>query len=206
MTSSFCSLTIDLSRRAASFCSSDQRPWRSTKFNAPPPDAPSLGRREMANLFGDLFRHRCRPWRAATPLDVDFHPEGFPGPSRSDAVHGGWSLDAARMRGIEEHERLGAGRGVLDFLPQQPAILHDRLIGLTEMLARAVLDRPHRFHRPLIVHVDVAAHAGVGRGRLLLRIEAVSVGLVLARAIVRQLIKLEALVAHLVLVDGCRIT
>src|SRR5215210_3858479 len=123
MTSSLCSSTMDLSRPAASFCSSDQRPWRSTKFNAPPPDAPSLRRREMANLVGDLLRHRCRPWRAATPLDVDFHPEGLPAPRRPDAVHGRWPLDAPRMRGVEGHERLGAGRGILDFLPQQPAIL-----------------------------------------------------------------------------------
>src|SRR3954452_9142933 len=205
MTSSFCSSTIDLSRRAASFCSSDQRPWRSTKFNAPPPNAPSLGCREMANLVGDLLRHGRRPWRAAPPPNVDFHPEGLPASRRPYAVHGGWPLDAARMRGIEEHEWLGAGRGVLDFLPQQAAILHDRLVCLTEMLAGAVLDRAHRFHCPLIVHVDVASHAGVGRSRLLVRIEAVSVGLVLARAIIRQLIKLEALVAHLVLVDRGRI-
>src|SRR5947207_2716867 len=51
-----------------------------------------------------------------------------------------------------------------------------------------------------------AAHAGVSRGRLLVRIEAVSVGFVFARAIVRQLIKLKALIAHLVLVDRRRIT
>ena len=63
------------------------------------------------------------------------------------------------------------------------------------MLFCAVLDRAHRFHRPLVVHVDVGAHAGIGRGRLLVRVEAVIVRPVLARAIVRQLIQFETLVA-----------
>ena len=70
-----------------------------------------------------------------------------------------------------------------------------------EMLPGAVLDRAHRFHRPLVVDVDVAAHAGIGRGRLLVRIEAVIVGPVLARLVVRQLVELEPLLAHLLLVD-----
>ena len=82
--------------------------------------------------------------------------------------------------------------------------MHDRLVGSAEMLAGAVLDRAHRFHRPLVVHVDVVAHAGIGRGRLLVRIKAVIVGLVLARVIVRQLVEFEPLVAHLLLVDRRR--
>src|SRR5713226_3529750 len=76
-------------------------------------ETPSLDRLEMTHLVGDLLWHRCRPWRAAPPLDVDFHPEGFPASGRSDAVHGRGPLDAARMRGIEEHERFYAGSDLL---------------------------------------------------------------------------------------------
>ena len=42
---------------------------------------------------------------------------------------------------------------------QQPAIGGDRLVTGAEMFLRAVLNRPHRFHRPLVVHVDVVAYA-----------------------------------------------
>ena len=73
------------------------------------------------------------------------------------------------------------------------------------MFARAVLDRAHRFHRPLVVDVDVGAHARIGRGRLLVRIETVVVGLVLPRHVVRQFIEFEALFAHFCLVDRLRI-
>src|SRR5258707_14106954 len=102
----------------------------------------------MANLVGDLCWNRCGPWRAATPLHIDLHPEGFPSPRGTDAVHGGRTLNAPRMRGIEEHEWFCAGSDFLDLLPQQAAILNDRLVGLAEMLAGAVLDRAHRFDRP----------------------------------------------------------
>ena len=47
------------------------------------------------------------------------------------------------------------------------------------MFFGAVLDRAHRLHRPLVVHVDVGAHPGIGRGRLLVRIETVIVRLFL---------------------------
>ena len=168
-------------------------------------ETPSLGRRQMANLVGDLRGNGRRPRRAAPPLHVDFHPEGLPSPRRADAVHGGRTLDASRMCVVEEHERLSAGGDLLDLLPQQAAILHDGLVGGAEMFVGAILDRAHRFDRPLVVHVDVGAHAGVGRGRLLVRIEAVIVRPVLARAIVRQLIQFETLIAHPGLVDRRRI-
>jgi hypothetical protein len=51
------------------------------------------------------------------------------------------------------------------------------------------------------VHVDVVAHAGVGFGQLLVDAVAVVVALVLARGVVGQLVELQALVAHLLLVD-----
>src|SRR5712671_7048497 len=85
-------------------------------------ETPSLNRLEVTHLVGDLGGNRRGPWRAAPPLDVDFHPEGFPSSGRPDAVHGGGTLDASRMRGIEKHERFGAASDLLDFLPQQTAI------------------------------------------------------------------------------------
>src|SRR5260370_9272122 len=133
----------------------------------------------MADLVGDLCRNRCRPWRAAAPLHIDLHTEGFPSPRGPEAIHGGGTLDAPRMRGIEEHERFCSGSDLLDLLPQQAAILNDRLVGPAEMFAGAILDRSHRFDRPLIVHVDVGAHAGVGPSRLLGRIETIIVPFVI---------------------------
>ena len=49
------------------------------------------------------------------------------------------------------------------------------------------------------------AHAGIGLGRLLVRIETVIVALVLARFVVRQLVQFEPLLAHLLLVDRRRV-
>src|SRR4249920_2097235 len=88
---------------------------------------PSLRRRQMPDLAGDLLRHGRCPWRAAAAFDVDFHPVDFPAARRPDAVHRRRALDAARMRGVEEHERLLAADDLFDLLPQQAAILHDRL-------------------------------------------------------------------------------
>ena len=109
---------------------------------------------------------------------------------------------ARRLRRVEHHHRPLALADLLDRLPQQAAVGDDRLVGRAEMLLRAVLDaRPSISHRPLVVHVDVGAHAGEGLVLLLVRIEAVVVALVLARHVVGQLVELEPLAAHLVLVD-----
>ena len=62
---------------------------------------------------------------------------------RSDAVHGCGALDAARVRGIQMHERLCAGCDLLDFLPQQAAIGDDRLVGAAQMFAPAILNRAY---------------------------------------------------------------
>src|ERR1700682_4952493 len=43
-------------------------------------ETPSLHRLEVANLVGNFLGHGCCPWRAAAPLHVDLHPEGFPAP------------------------------------------------------------------------------------------------------------------------------
>jgi hypothetical protein len=66
------------------------------------------------------------------------------------------------------------------------------------MLLRAIRYLAHRFAGPLIVDIDVGAHARIGLVLLLVRIETVIVALVLAWNIVRQFVKLEALAAHLV--------
>src|SRR6187200_152903 len=108
----------------------------------------------MADLVGDLAGYGSCPWRATAALDVDFHPVDFPAPAWADAVHGGGALDAAGALVVEEHERLLAARDFLDLLSQQAAILHDRLVRRAEVFFGAVLDRAHRLHRPLVVHVD----------------------------------------------------
>src|SRR5258708_30486634 len=107
----------------------------------------------------NLHRNGCRPGRFPASLDVDFHPISLPTLGRADTVHGRGTLNALGMRLVEEHEGLAALRDLLDLLTQQTSILNDRLVGLAEMLARAILDRAHRFHGPLVVHVDVVAPA-----------------------------------------------
>src|SRR5262245_66301044 len=68
------------------------------------------------------------------------------------------------------------------------------------MFLGAVLDRSHRLAGPLVVHVDVGPHAGEGLLLLLVRIEAVIVALVLARDVIGQIVELETLAPHLILV------
>jgi hypothetical protein len=65
------------------------------------------------------------------------------------------------------------------------------------MLLAAVLDHAHGFAGPLVVDIDVGPHAGEGRVRLLMRIEAVLVALVLARDVIGQLVEREPLAPHL---------
>ena len=91
--------------------------------------------------------------------------------------------DLGGGNGIEhtDIERPLTMTGLLDGAAQQAPVSADRLVGLPEMLPGAVLDRSHQLARPLIVHVDISAHAGEGLGLLLLGIEAVIVALVLAR-------------------------
>src|SRR6266481_713123 len=55
-----------------------RRPDGLLRFARNDEEKPSLDRSQMLHLVGDLGGNRRGPWRAATPLDVDFHPEGFP--------------------------------------------------------------------------------------------------------------------------------
>src|SRR5690606_41474134 len=48
---------------------------------------------------------------------------------------------------------------------------------------------PLRFHRPLVMHVDVVPHSCVCLGHLFLGIEPIVVALVLARSVVGQLVQ-----------------
>ena len=72
---------------------------------------------------------------------------------------------------------------------------------VAQVLARAVLDAALALDRPLVVDVDVVAHAGVGLGLLLGDVEAVVVLAADPRPVVGQLVELQALLAHLLLVD-----
>src|ERR1700754_2883065 len=109
----------------------------------------------MGQLFRKLRRYRSRPGSTPPPLHIDFHPIGFPTFGRTDTVHRRRTLNAPGVRLVQKHEWLSALRDLFDLLAQQPPILDDRLVRLTEMLAGTVLDRPHRLDRPLVMDVNV---------------------------------------------------
>src|SRR6516225_9478600 len=140
------------------------------------------------------------PALALSPLRVRALPVVLPVARRTDAVDAGWAGDRRRFGRVEHHQWPRADAGLVERLPQQPAVGADRLVRGAEMLLGAVLDGAHGFAGPLVVHVDVGAHAGIGRVLLLVGVETVIVALVLARHIVGHLVKLEPLAAHLVLV------
>src|SRR5262249_3972490 len=139
-----------------------------------------------------------RPARRLAPGLIGLPPIDLPALARTDAVDGRGAGDLRGGSGIEHHQRLAATAGFIDSAPQDAAIGADRLVRLPAMFLAAVLDRPHRLAGPLIVHVDVGAHAGEGRLFLLVRIEAVIIALVLARDVIRQLVELETLAPHLI--------
>src|SRR6516165_4138422 len=70
------------------------------------------------------------------------------------------------------------------------------------MLPGPIGDGSHGLAGPLIVDINIGAHAGICVVLLLVRIETVIVALVFAGHIVRQFVELQALTPHLVLVDG----
>src|SRR5580700_5485865 len=97
------------------------------------------------------------------PAGVGALPIALPIAGRADAVDAGRAGDFLRRSGIEHHHRFHTVAGLIERLAQQTPISADRLVGGAEMLRRAVLDRAHRLADPLVVHVDVGAHAGKGR-------------------------------------------
>src|SRR5215471_9068255 len=122
-----------------------------------------------------------RPALRRLPLMAGTLPVALPVAGRSNAVDAGRAGDGSGFGGVEHHHGLAALAGLIESASQQPAIGGDRLVGRAEMLLGAVLDRPHRLAHPLVVHIDVGAHARIGRVLLLVRIESVVVALVLAR-------------------------
>src|SRR5438105_1209391 len=142
------------------------------------------------------------PARALPFARLALLPIPLPVVGRADAIDRRRAGDAGGARGIKDHDRLFPFARLFDGLPQQLAISADRLVGGAEMLSGAILDRTHRLAGPLIVHVDVGAHAGISLVLLLLWIETVVVAFVLVRDVIGQLIEREALAPHLIFVDG----
>src|SRR5437764_1286860 len=138
-----------------------------------------------------------RPSRFLAPLGVAFLPVLVHAGRRTDAV------DRRRARkggGLFEAERHFTRFALADGIEQQPAVQDDALVRGGEVFLRAVGDAPRRLAGPLIVDVDVEAHAGEGTGRLLLRAEAPGVFPRENRLVVRCRVSLETLGAHRLLV------
>ncbi|MCY1218327.1 hypothetical protein D9M72_302710 [compost metagenome] len=89
----------------------------------------------------------------------------------------------------------------IDRRDQLLAVGDDSLVGCAQVLASTVLDRALRFDCPLVMDVDVVAHARVGLRALLVGVEVIVIALVLTRPVVRQFVQRQALFAHLLLVD-----
>lgn len=98
-------------------------------------------RREMTNLAGDLARHRRAHGAPRRRLHVDFHPVDFPSPG--SALCRPWSPGSGCFARARRGTALAFSAGDLSISPpQQAAILHDRLVGLAEMLVGAILIGP----------------------------------------------------------------
>src|SRR5262245_36569963 len=173
--------------RVAVLRSSVQRPARSTRV-----------------MLGSRHQRRAsvrRPARILAAALVEFLPIRFPADGRSHAVDGRGAANGSRTHRVEAHRRLLAVAHLADGRQQQAAIGNDRLVAVPQMLARAVLDPALAFDRPLIVDVDVEAHAGEGLGLLFGDIVAIVVLPTDARPVVGQLIEFKPLLAHLLVID-----
>ncbi len=205
-------------RSAASRCSGVHRPWRSTKDEDGAAGRFDTGagrrcRRRRQAVAGATAPgasggatsggapdavHHAQP-RAAP--GVDLAPVLRPALGRADAVDRRRSAQGGGRSGVEHHRRRAALLDGVDRLVQQPAVWpRSPVAGARCSRVRSWI-APMRLDRPLVVHVDVGAHAGVGLRALLVRIEAVVVAAVPARAVVGQLVQLEPLRAHQRLVD-----
>src|SRR5690606_39214112 len=158
--------------------------WRQTPSFRGAPKARTRNPEIMPESVSGFRARRCaaprndrlapiRPARGLALVVVGLLPVALPVGGGADAVDGRRAGDGRGLRGIEHHQRALAFARLLDRLPQQAAIGNDRLVRRTEMLLGAILDRAHRLAGPLVVHVDVGAHARIGLVFLLVRIEAV---------------------------------
>ena len=101
-------------------------------------------------------------WPAAAP------PPGIASIRReaddwSDSVDGGRAADFIC---ILRQRRIASLRHIVDGTEDHAAGGRDDSIGVTEVLFRAILNGAHAFHGPLVMHVDVHAHPGIGRRAL----------------------------------------
>jgi hypothetical protein len=127
---------------------------------------------------------------------------GLPAIGRGDAVDRVGPDQRRRVGRGERHRRPPAGAHGLDRLHERAPVGHDHLVARAEVLARAVLDRPHALDRPLVVQVDVVlAHAEVGARALVFRIEAPVIVAAVDRRVVGQGHAGQALRAHRFLVE-----
>src|SRR5262249_37654839 len=116
-----------------------------------------------------------------------------------NAVDGGRTGYRGGRRRVEHHQRRAAA-GLIDGAAQDTAGGGGCPFGLGPGVAGGVLGRAPRLPSPPGRPRAVAAPAGGGLVLLLVRVETVVVALVLARDVVRQLVELEPLAAHLGLV------
>src|SRR3954469_1949006 len=110
-----------------------------------------------------------RPSRLFAPLGVAFLPVLVHAGRRTDAVD---RRRAGEGGGLLQAKRPFTRLALADGIEQQPAVQNDALVRGGEVFLRAVGDAPWRLARPLVVDVDVEAHAGEGARRLLYGAEA----------------------------------
>ena len=190
MVSSFSAATASRTSPAAA-SAADHRPWRSTNVMRPlagwmperraktvrPPLRGASARRRPARR-----RPRARPRGAARRRDrLGSQPRPGPIPSRVPGPD-------LPPRPCPEHRHRAAPASTLSIAHEQAAV--EAMIALSDRLSCSRVRswmRPLRLDGHLVVHVDVIADTGIGRGALLLRVEAVVVGPVPPRLVVRQL-------------------
>src|SRR6185437_8563804 len=100
------------------------------------------------------------PARGLTLAQIGLLLIALPVVGRTDVVDRGRAGDRRSLRRIEHHDRALAPARLLDGLPQQAPVDDDRLVRRSQVLFGAVLDYAHRLAGPLVVHVDIGAHAG----------------------------------------------
>src|SRR5262249_33828494 len=160
--------------------------------------APLSGR---ARRFPSALPSCSSPGGFLPAVQVEVLPVFFQAIARTDAVDRRRPGDLAGALSVEHHQRLLARLVLANGIHQEATVEHDSLVGAAEVLPGAVLDAALRLAGPLVVDVDVEAHAGEGRLLLFLDAEAPAVRSAEDRLVVRRGIGPQALRAHRVLVD-----